>query len=52
MTSVPKPTPEEIAHVMAIFRAKDENRLAFADRYGDMRPPMVVEHDGKLLFET
>jgi hypothetical protein len=49
MTSARKPTPDEIAHVMAIFRAKDEKRRAFADTYGDMRPPMVVKHDGKLM---
>jgi len=39
----------KIAHVMAIFRAKDGKRRAFAETYGDMRPPMVVKHDGKLM---
>lgn len=49
MTNARKPTPEEIAHVMAIFRAKEEKRRAFANAHGDMRPPMVIKYDGKLM---
>ena len=37
------PTAEEIAAVMAIFREKDHKRKEFAGKYGNMRPPMVVQ---------
>ena len=37
------PTAEEIAAVMAIFREKDHKRKEFADHYGNMRPPMVIQ---------
>ncbi len=49
MTIDRKPTPTEIAQVMAIFRAKDEKKRVFADMYGDMRPPIVIKHGGKLM---
>ena len=42
------PTQEEIAGAMALFRAKEKQRLEFAEKYGDMRAPQVVRAGNKL----
>jgi hypothetical protein len=42
------PTQEEIARAMALFRAKEKQRLEFAEKYGDMRVPQVVRAGNKL----
>ena len=42
------PTQEEIARAMTHFRAKEKQRLEFAEKYGDMRVPQVVRAGNKL----
>ena len=46
------PTQEEIAKAMALFRAKEKQRLEFAEKYGDMRVPRVVRAGNKLYYAT
>ena len=41
-------TQEEIAGAMALFRAKEKQRLEFAEKYGDMRVPQVIRAGNKL----
>lgn len=48
MSDNKRPTPEDIAKVMAIFRAQENKRREFTDKYGDMKPPMVIKVGDKL----
>jgi hypothetical protein len=44
-----RPTSEEIQKVLEIFRAKEKERREFAEKYGDMKPLMVIKAGDKLM---
>ena len=44
-----RPTQAEIEKVRELFRAQDNKRREFAEKYGEMRPPTVIKVGDKLL---